>query len=97
MWGIPISIIIGLLAVLVGGWLQQRQWYRNSREEIRVRETEEATKLISEIARTIDKRIAAQRALAYHASDEDGSEFLKDYRTRFSDFSEKSFGLIVAQ
>ncbi len=63
MLGIPITIIIAFLGVILTAYFQKQHWLRATREEIRVRETNGASELAQDIAKIFDRRIAAQRSL----------------------------------
>ncbi|MBO6860623.1 hypothetical protein [Roseibium sp.] len=86
---IPITIIIGLLGVLIGIWFQRRSWLLSIAEEVRVRETADASKLIDLIAETFDKRIAIQRAFLYSIGDEDRADYIDKYREAVIEYAEK--------
>lgn len=58
---IPAAAFAALVGVLLTAGLQRRHWLRTTQEEIRVRETREATELVRDIAKIFDARIAAQR------------------------------------
>ena len=78
---IPITIIIGIFAVILSAYFSRRAWQINLIEEIRVRETDNCIQLLDIFSSTVDQRIAAQRffisaLVRGNPTDED----VKDYR-----------------
>lgn len=65
MINIPLTIIIATFGIFITARFQRYHWLRSTREEIRVRETAEASELVREIAVAFDKRITAQRRLLH--------------------------------
>ena len=82
---IPISIIIGVATAILAAHFQRRQWLRNTREEIRVRETDEASKTIEILTRSIDARIAAQRRFIWQTRSKNQDEVVR-YRNAVEAF-----------
>lgn len=86
MAGVSITVIIGILAVFLTAAFQRKQWLRNTREEIRVRETKSAEELVRDVTRAFDKRITAQRFFLLNANEEDSNEFRVKYREAVHDY-----------
>jgi len=53
------TLLIGLIAAIVGYILQQRAWAHRAIEETRQREFEECVRVIDELSKSVDKRISA--------------------------------------
>lgn len=89
---VPITVVLGLAGVIIGGWLQRRHWLRTTREEIRVRETSEANSLIKDIAEYLDKRISTQREFLHSISDsQEARESARaEYKKAISEFGSRS-------
>lgn len=62
-FSVPITIVIGVFAVLLGAYFQRRHWLNSNREAIKERETDAALQAINEFLRCIDRRIAHQRTM----------------------------------
>ncbi|WP_298815871.1 hypothetical protein [uncultured Roseibium sp.] len=86
---VPITVIIGLLGILFGAWFQRRHWLRSVAEEVRVRETKDASELIELIATTFDRRIAAQRAFLHSIGDVNREAEISKYREAINEYGEK--------
>lgn len=86
---IPLSIIIGLLGVFIGGWLQKRHWLRATKEEIRVRETADANALVKQITKTFDERMWAQRNFLNQIGREGEALALNRYREAIRIYTEE--------
>ncbi|MWD30055.1 hypothetical protein E0K89_021495 [Aquicoccus sp. SCR17] len=96
---IPITVAIALFSVFIGAWFQRRHWLRSIAEEIRVRETADASALIDLIATTFDERIIAQRLFLGSIGDQERQkearieyrEQLKSYFGKFNTIRGKLF------
>ncbi len=80
MVNVPVTVIIGIIGVILTAWFHRLHWVRSTREEIRVRETKEASELVQDIAGLFSKRIAAQRLLLENINSDDFNKYLNDYR-----------------
>lgn len=88
MVNIPVTVLIAFLGVFIGAWLQRRHWLRSTYEEIRVRESKDASDLASEIARVFDKRITAQRNYLLTKFSKTGNENENAYKSAINEYSD---------
>ncbi|MBO9456117.1 hypothetical protein J7376_11090 [Paracoccus sp. R12_1] len=85
---IPLAALLAFVGIFVTARFQRMHWLRATREEIRVRETKEATALVSDIATAFDKRIVAQRFLLLNLSDVNKDRIIDEYRAAVKLYSE---------
>lgn len=55
------TLLLGLIAAVIGAAIQQRTWRHRSLVDLKEREYSEAKKTVEEISHALDKRLAAQR------------------------------------
>lgn len=88
MINIPITIIIGIIGIFITARFQRYHWLRSTREEIRVRETNEASQLLRDIALAFDKRITAQRSFLLNLSSPSADEAKQAFTAAVREYSE---------
>ncbi|MBI1218841.1 MAG: hypothetical protein GC186_09865 [Rhodobacteraceae bacterium] len=72
------TALLGLIAAIVGAYLQQRSWRHRSFEELRQREVSDGLNLIAELAERIDQRLVSQRS--FSALLDEGAVKEEDYK-----------------
>ncbi|WP_300533362.1 hypothetical protein [uncultured Mameliella sp.] len=86
------TLSLGLIAALVGSYLQYRNWRYRALDELRRREYEEAVSVIREVSEAIDGRLYAQRRYTAgvdrkNLDKEDADEYKKAVAKWMSQFS----------
>lgn len=87
MINVPLTIIIAIFGVFLTARFQRYHWLRSTREEIRVRETNEASELVRDIARAFDKRITAQRSFLWNLSSPDSNKTQKTFEAVTNEYA----------
>lgn len=88
MVNIPLTVIIAFFGIFITALFQRRHWLRTTREEIRVRETKEASDLVRDISRSFDKRISAQRLLLLNLKSSDREKYRESFRLAVIEYAE---------
>lgn len=89
---ISLAAVLAFIGLFITARFQRTHWLRSTHEEIRVRETKEASELVKDIATTFDRRIAAQRLLLLNMDSQDREKFeeiyldaVREYMHRFNE------------
>lgn len=99
MIGFAKTLVLGLIAALVGSFLQHRSWKQRNIEEILQRERSESTEVVKHLSHAIDKRLDAQSRFltsvnSQNATSEDFAKFneaLREWMHEFSSFKSQIF------
>lgn len=86
---ISLAAILAFLGLFITARFQRTHWLRSTHEEIRVRETKEATDLVKDIAFIFDKRIAAQRLLLLNANSDKQASFREPYLEAVKEYMQR--------
>lgn len=86
------TLLLGLLAAVIGAMIQGRTWRHRSLVELKEKEYNEARKIIEEISSALDRRLSAQRSytnsvLSGSASNEVVTEYKKATTDWMGNFS----------
>ncbi|MGJ8623641.1 MAG: hypothetical protein ACSHW1_12780 [Yoonia sp.] len=92
MAGFFSTLLLGLIAAVIGALIQQRTWRHRSLVELKEKEYSEARKTVEEISRALDNRLTAQRSFTYRAlegkiDDKSREEYRKALSSWMGDFS----------
>jgi len=93
------TLTLGIIATFVGTFLQHAYWKRRTFEEIKTKEREDASKIIEQLGRAVDRRLVAQRdfmnAINNDANDNDSflayKTALFKWMEEFSSFKSKIY------
>ncbi|SFN60992.1 hypothetical protein SAMN04488056_101462 [Cohaesibacter marisflavi] len=83
------TITIAVIGVFLTAWFNHIHWLNKNREEIRIRETIEATSLVRDIANIFDKRIVTQRLMLRNIFLENREVMLEEYKKSLREYSER--------
>lgn len=89
MLSILSTLIVAVIGIFLTAWFNHIHWLNKNREEIRIRETLEATSLVRDIANIFDKRIVTQRLMLRNIFLKNKEAMLEEYKISLKEYSEK--------